>query len=301
MKNLVLLLLGIIYVGFVSAQELICQVQLNDQQVEDTDKSRFQTLQTSIYEFMNNRQWTNKKFNPEERIECTISITFSADGTSRDNYSGTIQIQSRRPIYNSAYDSPIINIIDKQLSFEWAEHDPLNFDINSYTNNLTSVLAFYAYIIIGTDFDSYSLLGGSEYYNNAQTVVNNASNSNNLGWTSMGDEKNRYWYTENILNSRYADYRTFMYNYHRKGLDLMSGDISKGRVVVMNSLSLLQNVHKARVGLYTMTSLMDAKRDEFVGIFTDAQANEKKTAKQILVEIDGANAQEYQDMVNGGK
>lgn len=301
MKKLVLLLLGIIYVGFASAQELICQVQLNDQQVEDTDKSRFQTLQTGIYEFMNNRQWTNKKFKPEERIECTISITFSKDGTSRDNYSGTIQIQSRRPVFGSSYDSPIINIIDKQLTFEWAEHDPLNFDINSFTNNLTSVLAFYAYIIIGTDFDSYSLLGGSEYYNNAQTVVNNASNSNNLGWTSMGSEKNRYWYTENLLNSRYADYRTFMYDYHRNGLDQMSDNLSKGRVVTMNSLKLLQNVHKARVGLYTMTSLMDAKRDEFIGIFTDAQANEKKVAKEILVEIDGANAQEYQNMVTGDK
>ena len=301
MKKLVVLFFVLFMGNNIIAQELNCQVQLNDQQVDGTDKARFQTLQSAIFEFMNNRQWTNRQFKPEERIECTVSITFSKEGTSRDDYKGTIQIQSRRPVFNSSYNSPMINIIDKQLMFKWVEHDPLNFDINSYTNNLTSILAFYAYIIIGTDFDSYSLLGGNDYYNNAQTVVNNASSSNNLGWSSMGSEKNRYWYLENILNSRYEDYRNFLYQYHRKGLDEMYENLSKGRVNALNSLKLLQNVHKARVGLYIMNSLLDAKRDEFIGLFTDAQPNEKKMAKTYLVEIDGAKAPKYQKMVTGGK
>ena len=301
MRKLLFLLLSITISVSLNAQELNCQVQLNDQQVDGSEKSRFQTLQSSIYEFMNNRQWTNRQFKPEERIECTISITFSKDGTTRDDYKGTIQIQSRRPVFNSTYDSPMLNIIDKQLSFKWVEHDPLNFEINSYTNNLTSVLAYYAYIIIGTDFDSFSPLGGGEYFNNAQTIVNNASSSSHLGWNSMGSEKNRYWYIENILNSKYEDYRNFLYQYHRNGLDIMYENLSKGRVVALSSLELLQNVHKARIGLYTMTSLLDAKRSEFIGIFTDAQPNEKKKAKEILVNIDGANGAEYQKMVKGNR
>ena len=301
MKFVLFFFIGFVWSFNTYAQELNCQVQLNDQQVDGSDKGRFQTLQSSIYEFMNNRQWTNKQFKPEERIECTISITFLKDGTSRDDYKATIQVQSRRPIYNSSYNSPMLNIIDKQLVFKWVEHDPLNFDINSYTNNLTSTLAYYAYIIIGTDFDSYSQLGGGEYFNNAQTVVNNASSSGNLGWSSMGSEKNRYWYVENVLNSRYEDYRNFLYQYHLKGMDLMASDISRGRVVALNSIKLLQNVHKARIGLYTMTTLLDAKRDEFIGIFTDAQPNEQKQAKAYLIDIDGANAAEYQKMVKGGR
>ncbi len=300
MQKVFILLIGLMIISIsINAQELNCQIQLNDQQVEDTDKSRFQTLQSAIYEFMNNRQWTNNQFKTEERIECTISITFSKDGTSRDNYKGTIQVQSRRPVFNSSYDSPMLNILDKQVSFKWVEHDPLNFDINSYTNNLTSILAFYAYIIIGTDFDSFSPLGGTPYFNNAQTTVNNASNSGFLGWASMGSEKNRYWYLENIQNSRYEDYRNFLYRYHRKGLDQMFENLSQGRVETLNSLKLLQNVHKARIGLYTMTTLMDAKRDEFIGIFKDAQPNEQKKAKAYLMEIDAANAAEYQKMVQG--
>ncbi len=295
--RVLLLVIGLFVSVFTYAQELNCQVQLNDQQVDGSDKDRFQTLQSAIFEFMNNRQWTNRKFKTEERIECTVSITFLKDGTSRDDYKATIQVQSRRPVYNSSYDSPMLNILDKQLNFKWVEHDPLNFDINSFTSNLTSTLAFYAYIIIGTDFDSFSTLGGTEYFNNAQTVVNNASSSGHLGWSSMGSEKNRYWYVENILNSRYEDYRNFMYQYHRKGLDEMNANISQGRVTALNAIKLLQNVHKARIGLYTMTTLLDAKRPEFIGIFSDAQPNEKKQAKIYLVEIDGANADEYQKMV----
>ncbi|OYT11322.1 MAG: hypothetical protein B6I18_04525 [Bacteroidetes bacterium 4572_112] len=161
--RVLLLVIGLFVSVFTYAQELNCQVQLNDQQVDGSDKDRFQTLQSAIFEFMNNRQWTNRKFKTEERIECTVSITFLKDGTSRDDYKATIQVQSRRPVYNSSYDSPMLNILDKQLNFKWVEHDPLNFDINSFTSNLTSTLAFYAYIIIGTDFDSFSTLGGTEY------------------------------------------------------------------------------------------------------------------------------------------
>lgn len=282
------------------AQELNCQVSVNSQQIAG-DNRRFTTLQTAIYEFMNNRQWTTRKFKPEERIECSVFITFDKNSTG-EFYSGTVQIQSRRPIFNSAYNSPMLNIKDVNFSFNWVEYDPLNFDINSFSNNLTSVLAFYAYLIIGTDFDSYSLRGGTDYFNNAQTILNNSQNTNYMGWKSMEDDKNRYWIMENILNSRYQDYRNFTYKYHRLGLDVMYDNLSKGRVEALSDLTLLQKLNRIKIGLVSLNSLMDAKRDEFIGLFAGAQPNEKVQAVSILSEIDPANAGKYQKInQNDGK
>ncbi len=299
MRNLFLILIFAFTATFSMAQELKCQVAINSQQITG-DKTRFQTLQTAINEFMNDRKWTNRVFKPEEKIECSIFITFNKS-TSGDNYQGSIQIQSLRPIFNSAYKSPVLNIKDNNLSFKWVEHDPLNFDLNSFTSNLTSVLAYYAYIIIGTDFDTYSANGGSDFFTNAQTIVNNAQNTQFLGWKSSGSEKNRYWYVENILNSRYVDFRSFMYQYHRKGLDIMYDDLSKGRVVALNSLKMLQKLHRIRPNLVITNRLMDAKRDEFIGLFTGAQPNERIQAKNILTELDPANAGKYQKMNAGPK
>jgi len=281
------------------AQELNCQVSINSQQVEGADKRRFQTLQTSVYEFMNSRIWTNRKFKTEERIDCSVFITFNKS-TSGESYQGSIQIQSRRPIFNSSYNSPLLNIKDDNFSFTWVEYDPLNFDINSYSNNLTSILAYYAYVIIGMDFDSFSMLGGNEYFNNAQTVVNNAQSTSYTGWKSFESDKNRYWFIENILNSRYEDFRGFTYKFHREGLDVMHDNASKGRVEALKAIKLLAKVHKVRPNLRVMKVLFDAKRDEFIGLFAGGQANEKTQAKEILISIDPANAGKYQKMVTGG-
>jgi len=300
MKKVLAIFLFILLSVNIDAQELNCQVSINSQQVEITDKRRFQTLQTSVYEFMNNRVWTNRKFKTEERIDCSVFITFNKS-TSGEFYQGSIQIQSRRPIFNSSYNSPLLNIKDDQFSFNWVEYDPLNFDINSYENNLTSILAYYAYLIIGMDFDSYSPLGGTEYFNYAQTVVNNAQSSSFTGWKSFESDKNRYWFVENVLNSRYEDFRNFIYTYHRKGIDEMYDNLSKGRVEALKSLKLLQGVHKVRPNLRIMKVLFDTKRDEFIGMFEGAQPNEKNQAKTILVSIDPANAGKYQKMVTGGR
>jgi len=295
-----LLLISILSVLSLNAQELNCQVSINSQQVAISDKTKFQTLQKEIYEFMNNRQWTNTKFDVAERIECSIYITFSKNSTG-DSYQGSIQIQSSRPAYKSAYNSVMLNVVDNDFDFTWVEHDPLDFQINSYSSNLTSVLAFYAYMIIGTDFDSFSLNGGNPYFNNAQTVVNNAQNASESGWKSFEGQKNRYWMIENILNSSYSDFRQFTYSYHRQGLDLMSSSPSKARAAIMTSLGYLQKVHRNRPGLYIMNQLMDTKRDELIGVFSEAPVNEKNQAKTILTEIDPSHSDDYQKMVTGGK
>ncbi len=299
-KILFTFLMLVFTLSTIDAQELNCQVSINSQQVAISDKTKFQTLQKDIYEFMNNRQWTSAKFDVSERIECSVFITFSKN-TSGDYYTGSVQIQSSRPAYQSAYNSVMLNIVDNDFDFTWVEHDPLDFQINSFSSNLTSVLAFYAYIIIGTDFDSFSLNGGSQYFNDAQTIVNNAQNARESGWKSFEGQKNRYWLVENLLNSSYADYHKFLYEYHRKGLDLMYEKPSKARVSILSSLKYLQNVHRNRPGLYIMNLLVDTKRDEFIGIFSQGQANEKNAAKAILSEIDPAHSGDYQKMVTGGK
>ncbi len=300
MKTLLIFFFLSITIFEVHSQELNCQVSINSQQVQISDKTKFQTLQKSIYEFMNSRQWTNRKFEIQERIECSIYITFSKN-TSGDYYSGDIQVQSSRPVYHSSYNSVMLNIRDNDFDFTWVEHDPLDFQINSFTNNLTSVLAYYAYIIIGTDFDSYSLNGGTAYFNDAQTIVNNAQSARESGWKSFESQKNRYWYTENLLNSSYSSFREFVYEYHRKGLDIMYDNASKARVAILNSLKLLQKVHRNRPGLYIMNTFVDAKRKEFIGIFSEGQPNERAQAKTILSEIDPSHTGDYQKMVTGGK
>jgi len=299
-KTIYFLVMSIFTFVSLEAQELNCQVSINSQQVAISDKTKFQTLQKAIYEFMNNKQWTDAKFDITERIECSIFITFNKN-TSGDYYTGSIQVQSSRPVYQSAYNSVMLNIVDNDFDFTWVEHEPLDFQINTFTNNLTSVLAYYAYLIIGTDFDSFSLYGGTPYFNDAQTIVNNAQNARESGWKSFEGQKNRYWFIENILNSSYADFRKFTYEYHRLGLDIMYDKPSKARVSILSTLKYLQNVHRNRPGLYIMNLLMDTKRDEFIGIFSEGQPNERTAAKTILAELDPAHSGEYQKMVTGGK
>ncbi|OIP00527.1 MAG: hypothetical protein AUJ98_08175 [Bacteroidetes bacterium CG2_30_33_31] len=285
--------------GKAYSQELNCQVSINHSQISSQDVRVFQTLQKSIYELMNNRRWTDKIFKPEEKIECSIFINIKS-GTG-DMYSASIQVQSRRPIFNTSYNSVMINHIDNDLDFEYLEYSALDFQTTSFQSNLTSVLGYYAYIILGLDFDSYENHGGTPYFNLAQQVVNNAQNAKELGWKSFESQKNRYWLIENILNGSYDEYRNFMYSYHRLALDQMYENVSKGRTETLKSLQMLTKVYRARPGLYILNLLLEAKKDEIIGVFSDAPANEKTTAKNYLIEIDPAHSSDYQKMVDGKK
>lgn len=283
----------------VKAQELNCQVSINHAQIQTTDIRVFQTLQTSVHEFMNNRRWTDRVLKTEEKIECSIFINIKS--RNGDLYSATIQVQSRRPVFNSSYNSVMLNYLDNDLSFEYVENAPLDFNITSFESNLTSVLAYYAYIIIGFDFDSFGDHAGTPYFNNAQQIINNAQNASETGWKSFESQKNRYWLVENLLNGSYDDYRKFVYQYHRLGLDQMYDKQSKARTEILSSLQLLTKVHRARPGLYLLNITMEAKRTEIIGIFSEAPSNEKATARNYLVEIDPSKAADYQKMASGGK
>ncbi|MFH1005698.1 MAG: DUF4835 family protein [Bacteroidota bacterium] len=275
------------------SQELNCSVQVISPQFQNTaDKKIFQTLQQSIYEFMNNRKWTNDVFQIDERIECSIVITVT-DKPSSDDFKGSIQVQARRPIFKTSYNSLLFNYNDNNLQFKYVEYQPMEFVESSFTSNLTSVLAFYAYMIIGLDYDSFSLEGGTPYFQKAQTVVTNAQNAAEKGWKSYEDTRNRYWLVENMLNQTFKPIRECMYKYHRMGFDMMVDDLTASRSTILTSLELLKKVHEGKPGSFNLQVFFLAKADEIVNLFSQGEAIEKTKVVTLLNEIDPGNSNKY--------
>ena len=279
------------------SQELNCRVQVVSKQVQGTDKHIFDALQKVIYEFMNNHKWTNNIYSNNERIECNIYINIKDHPISSDVFKGTMQIQSSRPIFNTTYNSVLFNFIDNNIEFRYTETQELAFNETSYTSNLTSLLAYYSYIIIGLDYDSFSLDGGTPYYEKAEKVVNNAQNSPYKGWKAFEDRKNRYWLVENLLNDTYSPIRKCIYQYHRLGLDIMSDKVNDGRATIAESLQLLRKVYQKKPGSFLMQLFFDAKRDEVVNIFSESFPDEKTRVYNVLKEIDPANDSKYQKII----
>ncbi len=283
-------------IGFnLNAQEFFCDVQVTSKQVSGTDKKIYETLQNAIYEFMNNHKWTNYTFEIGERIECTMVVTVSS--RSSNVFAANLNLVLRRPIYHTNYNSVLLNYVDKDFQFEYIEYQPLDYSDNSFISNLTSVLAFYSYVFLGMEFDSYTLYGGTPFYEKAEAVVSNAQNASQSGWKSYEDTRNRYWLIENLQNAAYKPLRRFFYMYHLKGLDVMYDDVEKGRSTITNSLDLLETTYEERPGLFLLKLITDAKGDEFVNIFKEGLTKEKSKAVEILRTIDPANTSKYQEIL----
>lgn len=281
----------------VRAQELKCNVQIVTQQIQGTNKLVFQTLQTAIYEFMNNTNWTNHVYAFDERIECNLMFNIT-DQLSSDEFKGTLQIQTRRPVYNTNYNTVMLNYMDNDIHFRYVEFQPLEFDVTQHLSNLTSLLAYWAYIIIAVDYDSFSFMGGDPYFARAQNIVANSQNVREAGWKPFEslDHKNRYWLVNDFLNDSYKPIREFTYRYHRLGLDVMDAKAAEGRAVIAESLESLQGVYRDRPDpfMHVLRVILDAKADEFVNIFTESFTDEKNRAVMILQEIDPANKTKYE-------
>jgi hypothetical protein len=281
----------------VSGQELNCTVQILSSQVQSSDKRAFQTLQKAIYEFMNTRKWTNDQFRAEERIECSILINITK-WNKLDLWEGTMQVQVRRPVFNSSYNSRILNVNDHDCIFNYLEYEPLEFSESTHISNLTSMLAFYAYIIIGIDYDSYSPNGGTIYFQKAQSVVNNAQAAPEPGWKAFeNNKKNKYNLVENILNEIYSPFRGCLYQYHRQGLDVMVDDVNSGRLTILESMESLMPIHIRQRSSYILQVLFDAKADEIVKLFTEAPPDEQARVIKLLNKIDPANTTKYAKIV----
>lgn len=293
MKKLIVLTFGLLFSITIFSQELRCNIQVNSSQIQGTNKQVFQTLQTAIYEFMNNTAWTNHVYTNEERIECNIMITLQDH--SGDEFTGSIQVQSRRPVFNTSYNTTVLNYKDDNLKFNYVEFEPLEFSLNEHRSNLTSVLAYYAYVIIGLDYDTFSLMGGTEFFQKAERIVNNAQNAPESGWKAFESRRNRYWLIENILNDRYKGIREFLYRYHRLGLDVMESKEAQGRAVIAESLELLQKIYRQKPDpyLFFYDLIMSAKSDELVNVFSESFMAEADRAYNILVEIDPTRSDKY--------
>ncbi len=297
MTRIFTLILLLITVG-AQAQELNCTVTVNSPTIQNTEKRIFETLQKDIRQFMNSTKWTNDIVALEERIECSIRITVG-EKIGGDKFKATVQIQSSRPTFMTSYNTVMLNVNDKDMTFTYVESQPILFQENQHIDNLSSVLAFYAYMIIGADYDSFSLKGGEPYFQKAQQIVSNAQNESERGWKAFDGTKNRYWLIENMLNARYDEFRGVVYKYHREGLDVMQSDVNTGRAAITDCLKPLKKIRMDQPNSYLMTVFFTAKVDELVNIFKGAFTDVKTKAANDLMQMDPANANKYQAIIKG--
>jgi hypothetical protein len=277
-------------------QEFLVSVSVNAPTIEGTDRRVFESLQSALYEFMNNRKWTNVNIKNLERIECTMMLTVR-ERLSSDEYKGTLNVVLQRPIYKTSYNSVQLNFIDENIQFRYLESQPLEFSDNAFSSNLTATFAFYAYIMLGLDFDSYSLNGGDAFFTAAENIVNSAQNANERGWKAFDGNRNRYWLVENLRNPAYRGLRQFLYEYHRTGLDVMADNQDEGRANIATALSYLEQAKKSRSDLFFLQLLTDAKRDEIINIFSKGSPQEKTKVANIMREVDPSNASKYEKII----
>jgi hypothetical protein len=278
------------------SQELSCIVSFNTTQIQGTNKDVFNTLEAAVRDFMNNTVWTNNIFEVNERIECNLLFNLTKE-VSAGVYKGTLNIQSRRPVYASSYNSVMLNYVDEDIQFKYTEFDPLEFSETAHLMNLTSILAYYAYIIIGLDYDSFSLKGGTPYFEKAERIVNNAQSSPDPGWKAFESRSrnNRYWLVNNILDDGYEPLRQFNYSYHRLGLDELDNSIEKGRMVIRDALLELEKMYNSKPDpfMHYFQVVLDSKADEIVQIFSEALQADKNRIYNLMIKFDPSNASKY--------
>lgn len=278
------------------AQELSCSVTINATQIPTSDRGIFKEMKNSIEQFMNGRKWTNDAFKSHERIKCNILITITKM-PAIGSFDASVQVQSARPVYNTDYSSLLFNFADRDWEFEYIESLPLEYNDNTFTSNLTSMLAAYAYLIIGLDYDSFSELGGTPYYQKALQVVNNAQQSNRPGWQSLGSNRNRYWIIENFNNPQMVDLRKAIYAYHRLGLDSFDKTPDKSREIILKGLRDIKKVRDINPNSILVISFFDAKGKELANIFSDGNIQHRREAYDIMTAIDPTNRSTYEKII----
>ncbi|MFN8252258.1 MAG: DUF4835 family protein [Ferruginibacter sp.] len=287
---------------YVQAQELKANITIVSNRVGNSvNPSVFRTLQTALNNFLNNRKWTGDNFQPNERIECNFLLNLEASGDP-NTYNADLTIQAARPIYNTSYLSPIINYRDESITFKYVEFQQLEFNENRVSgsdglaSNLTAVMAYYVYMILGFDYDSFSLRGGEQYFQKAQNIVNNAPDGRGIsGWKAFDGVRNRYWLVENMLNSRYAVFHDVYYNYYRMGMDKLYEDENQARAEVLNVLNLLNNFYTENPNKMINQFFFQGKSTELIKLFSKAQQQDKQRATELLQKLDVTNANKYKD------
>jgi len=280
------------------AQELNCNVKVVASQLPAENQKIMDDLQTNIFNFMNTKKWTGDVFQPQERIECTLLINVTKLLAS-DRFSGSITILASRPVYNSSYNSTTFNYVDKDFEFQYAQFQPLDYQENASLSNLTSVLAYYANIIIGMDYESFSPKGGQPFFQKALSIVNVCQNNSEEGWKSFQSAHNRYWLITNLLDSKYDNYRTVYYKYHREGMDNFYDKPDDARKAVTTCLGLINQLHDNYPNSMLEIIFFTAKSDELVKVYGGAPPQEKTAAVNLLQKIDPNNSQKYSGILTG--
>ncbi len=284
--------------AWLTAQELNVTVRINTPKLQLTDPAVFETLEQTIRDFMNNQRWTDDVYAEEERIKVDIVMTISEE-RSATSFKAELAIQAGRPVYGSTYETPILSHLDKDVTFTYEQFQPLEFSQNSFNDNLSSILSFYAYLIIGLDGDSFAPFGGEPSFQKAWDILNAVPPgvaASNPGWRSLDGNRNRYWIIENLLNPRMRPFRQAWYDYHRLGLDIMHQDPVAGRNVILQALQAIADAARSYPNAMIIQMFANAKSNEIVEIFKPASAAEKVSLRQAMTRIDPANAAKYRNL-----
>ena len=279
------------------SQDLNARVEISAPQVFNANTRTLEVLKKAMFDFLNNKSWTGRTMKQEERIECSFNIVISEyDGMNK--YVATAQVISVRPVFGTSYNSPILSFRDKYFNFTYTEGDQLDFNDEQNLGSLSSLLAFYAYTIVGMDMDTFKLTGGTGMFSKARTIVSYSQSRQNEGWRAMEATDNRYWLVNNLLDRKYQPYREFACAYHRDGLDKMIDNESEARKKMSELLVKLKDVDRSNTGNVWTTALYTAKSNEFVGLFSKMPGNESVKIYNLLAELDPAHISKYENLKN---
>lgn len=300
MKSVFLFLFSLLGVQLSLAQELNCEVIIDDSQLvtgQTSERDIFEKMQRSISDFMNKQEWTSDIFENEERINCTLQITL-VNSPNQNVFEGTAQIQATRPVYNTTYETITLNFIDRNFNFIYQPDQPLIYSENAFNDNLTAMLSFYAYLVLAADYDSFSLLGGTKHAQKAFDIVNIAQTAGDQGWLQSGDNRNRYWMGENMIQQLITPFREGMYDYFRLGLDryLLAPALVHEQVLEM--LKKIEFVNQQIPESVLINNFLDAKYVEIVNIFSEAKGSIREEAHKILVKVDPGHTEKYDELIN---
>lgn len=284
MQRYFIILLFLLSFNAVNSQELNCKVTVNASQISGSNKQLFTSLEKAVTDFMNNTKWTNKNFKSQEKIKAVIVLNIN-EQTGGNKFSGSIQLQAVRPTFNATYQTPTLNYNDDDVEFVYEEFQPLIYNETSYQSNLTSLLSFYAYVILGFDQDSFALKGGDEYFKKAEQILLIAQQGGRKGWNSLDGNTSRFQLIDNVLNAMYKNFRSMMYEYHIKGLDVMSKDQPKAKKNIANAIIKLKGIYSRRPSAFLLRIFLDTKSDEIESIFKDGAKIDTRDLREMLMRV----------------
>jgi hypothetical protein len=301
MHKIIIIVLVIFGCTYSYGQELNCKVTVNSQKASKTDPKVFKTLEQALNDFVNGTKWTNDSYKPNEKIECAILITIESE-PKENSFTSTITVTSSRPVFNSDFRTPMINYKDRSFDFTYKENDAMDFNENTFNNNLTHTIGYYVYVILGYDYDSYAPNGGTPYFNKAEVLCQLAQNaSSDIGWKNNFGERTRTNLIAEIQNNRYKSFRDIIYTYHMKGLDMMYDDVVKGRSNIALAINNLNLINTDNANTMIVQLLTQAKSNEIASIFEMSDKAEKESVLKMMTKIDATNTQKYQNALQKNK